>query len=192
MKNAIILHGSPTREEFYDPNIPNESNCHWLPWLQAQLVKADVPAATPEVPRPFEREWSIWTKEFERFDIGPETILVGHSTGAGFIIKYLSIHPDLRVNRVVLVAPWLDPQREHTKDFFEDFEIDLDLVGRTNGIVIFNSDNDEDSVHETVAMLREKIRTIQYREFHDHGHFCYRDMKTIKFPELLEEVLSEN
>ena len=189
MKNAIILHGGPSEEEYYDKTIPSQSNSHWIPWLQQQLQVNGIPTATPEVPNAYDRSWKIWQKEVERFDIGPETILVGHSTGAGFLVKYLSINKKLSVDRVVLVAPWLDPEREHTKNFFDDFEIDPELVSRTKGMTIFNSDDDQDSVHKTVKILKEKVKNINYTEFHDHGHFCYEEMHTSKFPELLEEIL---
>jgi hypothetical protein len=84
MKNAIILHGGPDKDEYYRANEPSESNKHWIPWLQAQLLKKEIAAATPEIPRSYDRNWLTWHKEVERFDITPETILVGHSTGAGF------------------------------------------------------------------------------------------------------------
>lgn len=190
MKNAIILHGGPSKEEYYDLEAPSMSNAHWIPWLQGQLLKHDIPTATPEVPHSYDRNWETWTREVERFDIGPETILIGHSTGAGFFIKYLSIHKELQVNKVILVAPWLDPDQEYTKDFFDDFEIDHDLVNRTAGITIFNSDNDQESVQKTVLIVREKIKNIDYKEFHNYGHFCFEDLKTTKFPELLEVVLA--
>jgi len=60
---------------------------------------------------------------------------------------------------------------------------------RTAGTNIFHSDNDQESVHKTVRILREIIKDINYREFHDYGHFCFEDMKTIQFPELLSAVL---
>lgn len=188
MKNAIILHGGPSKQEYYDPDAPSMSNAHWIPWLQAQLLKADIPTATPEVPWSFDRNWKVWQKEVERYDIGPETILIGHSTGAGFFIKYLSINKNLKVGKVVLVAPWLDPDREHTKNFFDDFEIDPEFPSRTGGVTIFNSDNDQDSVQKTVKIVRGKVANIKYVEFHNYGHFIYEDMKTLKFPELLEEA----
>ncbi len=190
MKNAIILHGGPSKEEYYDPKMPSMSNAHWIPWLQGQLLKADIAAVTPEVPHSFDRNWQVWNTEVERFDMTPQTILVGHSTGAGFFVKYLSIHPNIRVHKVVLVAPWLDPTHEHTKHFFDDFTIDPDLVSRTAGVTIFNSDNDQESVHKTVKIIRQTVKGIKYKEFHRYGHFCIEDMKTTEFPELLEEVLS--
>lgn len=189
MKNAVILHGGPSKDEYYDPNAPSMSNAHWIPWLQGQLLKQDIPTATPEVPRSFDRNWKVWLKEVERYDIGPETILVGHSTGAGFWIKYLSINKDLKVNKVILVAPWLDPFQKHTKNFFDDFKIDVDFPKRTKSTTIFNSDDDQTDVLETIRILRGKVNGIKYREFHKYGHFYYSDLKTDKFPELLEEIL---
>lgn len=189
MKNAIILHGGPSKEEYYDPKMPSVSNAHWFPWLQGQLLKADIPTATPEVPHSFDRNWKVWNTEVERFDITPETVLVGHSTGAGFFVKYLSIHPDITVGKVVLVAPWLDPDREHTKNFFDDFEIDPNLVSRTKGVTVFYSDDDQKSVLKTVDIIRQKIKGVTYKKFHNYGHFCIEDMKTTEFPELLQIIL---
>jgi predicted alpha/beta hydrolase family esterase len=189
MRNAIILHGVPSREEYYDPKTPSMSNAHWLPWLQGQLLKADITAATPEVPHCFNADWATWNTEFERFEVTTETILVGHSTGAGFIIKYLSIHPDITVGQVVLVAPWLDPDKELTNGLFDGFQIDPDIASRTAGVTIFNSDDDQDSVHKTVEILRVKIKDVNYKEFHDYGHFTSGDMKTVELPELLKVAL---
>lgn len=189
MKNAIILHGGPDKEEYYNPTFPSASNQHWFPWLQQQLLIRDIPAATPEVPWSFDRNWATWQKEVERYDIGSETILVGHSTGAGFWIKYLSIHKDLQVDKVLLVAPWLDPDQEHTKNFFDDFTIDADLVSRTKGVTVFNSDNDQKSVRKTAEIVRQKVNNLHYKEFHNYGHFCFKDMKTEAFPEILEVLV---
>ena len=183
--NAIILHGGPSREEYYDPTLPSASNAFWFPWLQKQLLVHDIDAATPEVPRAFDRNWAVWAREVERFEIGAETMLVGHSTGAGFFIKYLSIHPELYVGKVVLVAPWIDPRAEHTKNFFDNFTIDPQLVSRTKGVTIFASDNDEDSVLESEAIIKKALPSATFKTFPGRGHF----IGVTKFPELLHEIV---
>jgi hypothetical protein len=183
--NAIILHGGPSREEYYNPAMPSASNAHWIPWLQKQLLVHDIDAATPEVPHAFDRNWAVWAREVERFEIGVETILVGHSTGAGFFVKYLSIHPELHVGKVMLVAPWIDPKAEHTKNFFNDFMIDPKLVERTKGITIFASDNDEDSVLESAVIIKEALPGATYKTFPGRGHF----VRVTEFPELLHETI---
>ncbi len=189
MNNAIILHGGPSKEEYFNPKHPSPSNSYWIPWLQGKLIQAGIPTSTPEVPLAYDRNWAVWTKEVERFEIGVKTILIGHSTGAGYFIKYLCIHPNLRINRVYLIAPWLDPDREHTKDFFDGFEIDPELAKRTAGITIFNSDNDQESIQKTVDILRNTIHPLIYREFHAYGHFMFNGWKQSEFPELLNEII---
>jgi pimeloyl-ACP methyl ester carboxylesterase len=122
MKKAIILHGGPSKEEYYDPNAPSMSNSHWLPWLQGQLLKHEIATNTPEIPHSFDwNSWPTWVKEVERFEIGPETILVGHSVGGGFWVKYLSLHPEIKVGKVVLVAPWLNPFNKKEISFLGHF-----------------------------------------------------------------------
>ena len=191
MKNAILLHGGPSKDEYYNPKYPSASNSHWFPWLQKQLLIHDIPAATPEVPFAFDRNWQTWQREVECFDIGPETILVGHSTGAGFWIKYLSINKELKVGKVVLVAPWLDPFQVRTKNFFDDFEIDPDFASRTSGVAVFYSDDDAADILKTVEIVRGKVKDLRFKEFHGYGHFCYEDTKTVEFPELLAEIVTQ-
>ncbi|MDB5160815.1 MAG: hypothetical protein JWO96_195 [Candidatus Saccharibacteria bacterium] len=189
MKNAIILHGKAGKEEYYDPDQPNGSNAHWLPWLQKQLISKDIKADTPDAPYSYDPQWDLWVKEIERFEIGPDTILVGHSCGGGFWLKYLSLHEDLKVGKVILVAPWMDPDGDETRGFFDGFEIDPNLSERTTGLTVFHSDNDMGNVHKSVAQIREKIKDLQYKEFHNYGHFTYGSMRTNKFPELLDECI---
>ena len=193
MKNAILVPGRPDRDEYYDPKYPTNSNSHWFPWLSKQLQINDVFAVAIEPPRPYAPRYDLWKREFERFDITPETVLVGHSCGGGFLVRWLSEHRERKVGKVVLVAPWLNPDNDpdsDTADFF-DFEIDRELVGRTAGLTIFNSDNDFSSIHQSVQIIRDSVDGVNYREFHNYGHFCYGDMNTVEFPELLEECLSQ-
>ena len=190
MKNAVILHGKPDpgQEEYYNPDFPSASNADWLPWLQKQLLIHDIAAQTPEIPNAWNPEYEIWRKEFERYDITPETILVGHSCGAGFIVRWLSEHPAVHVGAVVLVAPSLGIDWDATGFF--DFEIDSKLAERTQKLVIFISDDDRDAIQQAAKKLRTTIPTSKYREFHNYGHFCIEDMKTAEFPELRDELLA--
>jgi predicted alpha/beta hydrolase family esterase len=187
MKNAIILHGMPGKKEYYNPDIPSASNFHWYPWLQKQLLIHDIDAQTPEIPNVWKTGYETWRKEFERYDITPQTILVGHSYGGGFIVRWLSENPNIKVGKVVLVAPWIDPSND-TDDLFK-FDIDPNLVGRTVKTTIFNSDDDSATVQKSVQIIRKALPDIGYREFHNYGHFCLGDLKTEKFPELLDELL---
>jgi uncharacterized protein len=183
--NAIIVHGKPGRTEYYDPAVPSSSNHHWLPWLAKQFIIRDIQADTPEMPYAYAPDYAVWRREFERHDVRPDTILVGHSCGAGFLSRWLSEHRDLRVGRVALVAPWLDPDRLETADFF-DFKLDPDLADRTDGLLLLNSDDDGSRIQRSVRLLRETIVGIEYHEFHQHGHFATRELGGTEFPALLD------
>jgi len=141
---------------------------------------------------PFMPRYEEWKREFERFDIIPETILVGHSCGGGFLVRYLSEHKDIRVGRVVLVAPWINPDnnpRSDTADFF-DFAIDPDFTSRTRGVTIFVSNDDEPSVVKTVDILRSTVKNLVIRQYTDKGHFTLERLGTVEFPDLLTEVVA--
>lgn len=188
MRSAIILHGRPDKEEYYDPSFPSASNSHWIPWLQKQLLIREIEAHTPEVPHAYKPNYLLWKKEFERFEVDEETSLVGHSCGAGFLVRWLSEQKDLKVGHVVLVAPWLDPEREDTSDFF-NFVIDPEIARRSATFTIFASDNDYKSIKKSVELLLKKIKHCNYREFQGYGHFTRRDMKKEEFPELLSALV---
>lgn len=188
MKNAIILHGTSDKDEYYSDEHPSLSNAHWFPWIQKQLLINGIHAIEPEMFEAYQPDYGEWKKEFERYEITPETILVGHSCGGGFIVRYLSENKDVKVGTVVLVAPWLDPDNTKQNDFFA-FEIDENLASRTKSITIFHSDNDMDTVQCSVQMIRDEVIDLGYREFHNKGHFCLKDLKEEAFPELLKEVL---
>ena len=189
MPNAIILHGRPRKAEYYSDKFPSMSNSHWLPWLQKQLLNRDIFAATPEIPLAYEPLWERWVKEVERYEITPETILVGHSCGGGFWVRYLSEHQDITVGKLVLVAPWIDVEQEDPNHFFS-FEIDPLIASRTGRLIILNSTDDVAEIQSSVQVLREQLQDIEYKEFTDRGHFTQKYMPDNTFPELLELLVN--
>ena len=190
MKNAILVPGRPDKDEHYDPQLPSNSESHWFSWLKRQLILQDIHAVSIEPPFPFRPRYNEWKKEFERFEITPETILVGHSCGGGFLVRYLSEHKDLKVGKVALVAPWINPHNDpdgDTADFF-NFEIDPDFPARTAGVTVFVSNDDYPGVIKTAAILREKVHGLAFREYSDKGHFTLGSLRTAQFPELLKTI----
>lgn len=188
MKTAIIIHGLPAKEEYYSQDGDSESNCHWLSWLQKQLIVNGVLAQTPEMPTPYNPTYPEWKEMLERFDLNEDTILVGHSCGGGFILRYLS-EENVKVGRVILVAPWIDPEHFLKTGMF-DFKIDENVVSKTKGLTIFESTDDQDSVQETIKEIKSVVKNLHIVTFQNYGHFCLRHMKTPEFSELLEASLS--
>ncbi len=189
MKTAIILHGMPDKESYLDSSRDSQSNSHWFPWLQQQLNVRGILTQTPEMPEPYNPVYEAWKKVFEQFTLNEDTALVGHSCGAGFIVRYLSETPNIKVGKVVLVAPWINPLKEFDVTIFDGLQVDPELVKKTKGVTVFTSTNDERDVIESAAILAEKVQGIKTVEFKNYGHFCLADMKTREFPGLLEEVI---
>lgn len=183
MKRAVILHGMPEEHEYQG----NESEMHWIPWLKEQLEKRGVEVFTPELPKPYEPVYEDWLQTFQQFLIDEETVLVGHSCGGGFLVRYLS-ESDVSVGKVVLVAPWLDPTRQLKSDFF-DFTLDPELVKKTKGMTVFISLDDGQDVLSSVETLTQSITGITLKQFANKGHFTFGDMGQREFPELLQIIL---
>ncbi|HEY0980231.1 MAG TPA: alpha/beta hydrolase [Candidatus Paceibacterota bacterium] len=189
MRNAIVIHGMPSKEE-YIARGATSSKQHWLPWIKSELEAQGIAVETPEMPEPYAPQYEKWKAVFEQFPIDEETILIGHSCGAGFLVRWLSENKK-KVGVVILVAPWMDPEheeRELVSDFF-DFIIDPALAERTKGITVFISSDDDAPMQKTAELLKEAIAGLMVVEFAGKGHFTEGDMGTTEFPELLSEVL---
>lgn len=191
MKNAIIVHGKPPKDEYYGDKYSSSSNFGWIPWLQKKLVQQGIDTQTPEMLNAWKPEYEIWKKEFERYDITQDTLLVGHSCGGGFLVRWLSENKNVKAGKVILVAPWIDPNNAYTASTgFFDFQIDPKISDRCIEIVIFISDDDQEDILETVNIIKKAaLKNLRIREFKAYGHFIPDHMKTDKFPELLEEIL---
>ena len=140
------------------------------------------------MPEPYRPDYEKWCSVFELFPIGEETTLVGHSCGGGFLLRWLSENK-VKVGKVALVAPWLDPDHEVETDFF-DFHIDPDMVSRTRGVKIFISTDDYPDILQSVATIKKELKGIEVQEFTGKKHFTMPEMKTEEVPELAQFLLS--
>lgn len=187
MKTAVIIHGYPEKEEYFDPEGKSPSNQHWVPWLQHQLIIRGIFTQTPEMPDAYTPDYKSWKKTLEQFPINEETILIGHSCGAGFILRYLT-ETSIKIHKAILVAPWLDPNRELESNMF-DFELNDSILSKTDACVLVHSSNDFNEVQISVEKILSVIPSIPYVEMQNKGHFCFEDLGTEAFPELLDIIV---
>lgn len=187
---AIIIHGRCSSRKSWAAAPDAQSNRHWLPWLQWELSKRGVDAQTPEMPSPYlpDMDYDEWAKTFKQFNPGADTILIGHSNGAGFLLKYLSLNPRACAYQLVLVAPYIDPAGEHPT-FHKDYEMDAALPSRVRRIDLFHSMDDKDAIQKSVRKILDVYGgKINCRWLQGKGHFTEDDMGTREFPELLEAI----
>jgi predicted alpha/beta hydrolase family esterase len=187
MKNVIIIHGKPSKENYYDPAGYTSSNFGWIPWLQNQLLTRDILPNVPEIPHAYLPEYESWKREFERFDISADTTLVGHSMGGGFLLRWLSENPEASPARVILVAPSLDPLRTNETGFCE-FTIDPTITDRTE-LVVMTSDNDSDKAVMSRNLITDALPAADIRMFAGYGHFIPEHLGKETLEELVEIIL---
>lgn len=182
----------PSKEEYFNSETKSPSNTHWLPWIQKQFLLKNILAQTPEMPEPYWPVYEDWAKIFEQLSPDEDTICIGHSCGAGFLVRWLSENTSRKLGQVILVAPWIDPENpKYLKTGFYIFNLDENIATRTNALaVIYSTDDDKYNV-DSAEILIEKIKNIKVLKFENKGHFCLDDLGTEEFPELLQEIFLE-
>lgn len=188
--NAVILHGICDEHEYFEMDFPSPSNAHWLPWLQQKFLRAGVLCQKIEMPAPFAPKYAQWSKNFEQLNINDNTVIVAHSAGCGFILKWLTLN-NVKVKHIILVAPWLDINKE-----FGDFltlNISSNLSNHADNIdILYSTDESVQGVKESVRVLTDKISKATIHKFYDKGHFCLSDLQSPAFPELWDIFSAKN
>jgi len=189
--NVIIVHGclSPASEEKASNPQTRTYDKHWLSWLKDELSKKKIECFVPLMPTPWNPNYLLWKKEFDKLNVNEKDILIGHSCGCAFLVRWLGDTKN-KIKKLILVAPWKIP----SKDFSEgennlyDYEIFSGLKNNIKKVTIFTSDDDDKDGIKS-ARIYHKILGGRLMELKEHGHFVTGDMGTNKFPELLKEVL---
>lgn len=177
----------PSKEEYVAQG-NSAATQHWFPWLKEQLDSTGVRAELPEMPEPFEPDYKKWKEVFERFPVSEDTLLVGHSCGAGFLLRWLSEHKDAKAGKLALVAPWVDIDGRSAPKMFTGYSADLALPARLGGMAMFASDDDDEEELETFKLLKSQFPDMTLFEFSGRGHFT--GLENSVFPELRDFLLS--
>lgn len=183
--NVILVHGSNNSEEEAKKNKP-ENERHWKPWLKNQLESKNIEVSNELYPKDWNPDYSEWKKIFEKNTINKESILLGHSAGGGFLVRWLS-ETKRKIKKLILVAPAILPSKEwiFLNDFL-NFEMNPLIKNYVKEIIIFVSDDDSKGIKESVKIL-SKAFNVKPNELKNYGHFT----EIIKFPELLAQILKE-
>lgn len=188
-RDAVILHGKPSLERLAAPDYPGPTNAHWLPWLRGELLLEGVPVSMPSMPNPAFPVYDDWREVFEQHSVGINTMVVAHSAGAGFILRWLSEHDQAEISKLVLVAPWLDPNGRYGD--FGKFSMSKTIYDRCQrGATAFYSDRDDDQAIRSMERVVASIPNIKLRNIPEYGHFMLGNtMASSAFPEVLEELV---
>lgn len=79
-ERVIVLHGTK-----------GSATGNWFPWLTEQLAERGVPTLVPQLPTPAGQSLRGWQTAFADAvgDVGSESVIIGHSNGAAFLLRLL-------------------------------------------------------------------------------------------------------
>lgn len=131
-------------------------------------------------------EWKIWFEKLVPF-LNDDVILVGHSLGGLFFIKYLSENSfSKKIAALFTVAAPYDGR--NNKHLNETFALKEDLSGVTKQvkhIFMYHSKDDHVVPFQDFEKYQKKLPGIQGRVFTDRDHFNQEE-----FPELVKDIQS--
>ena len=190
MKNALILHGAG-----------NNSQGNWFPWLKVELEKKDYKVWVPDLPNSDIPNLSSWLKVIlgnKDWVFNMESVIIGHSAGATFILRLLEKLPrGLKINKAVLVS---GPVQLGTKSEYFPYKRDMvkdpshwdKIRNSCNQFYFFHSDNDPYQCGIDQGRIMQKYLRGELIFKPNQGHFNLETGSRYKeFPKLLEKILME-
>ncbi|MCL2383910.1 MAG: alpha/beta hydrolase [Oscillospiraceae bacterium] len=183
MKNAIIIHGT----EGY----PEEN---WFPWLKNKLEEQGYTVSVPQFPSPpvVPAKISEWFKVLEGYEIGEETVIIGHSLGGVFTLRILEkLEYPVKGAFLVGTPVGIRPIKNYERDVsFCGFDFEWNKIRKNaKRFVVFHSDDDPYVGLENGQKLAEKLGvTLSFVP--NAGHFNMSAGYT-EFPDLFEEIAKE-
>ncbi len=167
--------------------IPGNGNADisqfWYPFLKNELEKLGIEVIAKNMPDPDLARKEFWLPFIEKQTNGDEqTILIGHSSGAVAILRYLEAH---KIEGAVLIGACytdLSDEKEKASGYYDDPWQWEKIKQNAKWIVQFASTDDPYISIEEARYVRYHVNP-DYHEYTDRGHFM-----TNEFPELVEAI----
>lgn len=171
---------------------PFEDKRDWKDRLIIQ-AKDTHQCINPMMPNSRNAIYRAWRIRFEKIfsylnDDG--VILIGHSLGGMFLLKYLSergfpkkIH-QLHLVSSVIDESWIEDEEKYLGDFVFDLKGLANIQSKTDRIFVYHSTDDPMVPYSHAERLASYLPSAKLITFNDRGHF-----KQPEFPELLENIL---
>ena len=91
------------------------------------------------MPSPWHPDYETFKKVFEKYPVTKNTILIGHSCGSAFLVRWLG-ESKRKINKLILVAPWkITEQTDQYRKLFYGYKVDETIKSRVKKIVMFTS-----------------------------------------------------
>ena len=180
---VIILHGCPPDEKTVTPK-----EKRWMNWLEGKLREKGIDAIAPDMPKSWNPKYEEWKNVFEKYPVTDNTLLVGHSCGGAFLVRWL-LETKRKVKKLILVSPAKVPETvDDTRKDLYDFILPENAPDIAGEVVIFTS-NDFPHHLKSLEMYKKSLKP-RIIKLENKFHFLFFQMKTNEFPELLEEIIN--
>jgi len=177
--DVVILHGTGGSPEG-----------NWFPWLKKELEAAGHNVRIPRFPTPENQSVESWCKVLreEAPDFGKDTVLIGHSCGAAYILSILNVLEE-PIAKSIFVSGFMEKLNNEFFDTLNATFIDKDFnwgtIRRNAGeITLFQGDNDPYVPMAAAQRLSDKLKT-PLTVIPNGGHLN-AESGYDKFPEILK------
>ncbi|MFA6297146.1 MAG: alpha/beta hydrolase [Candidatus Paceibacterota bacterium] len=202
MKNKqqiLLLHGGTTHpsydtylEELKNKNLKLErilSQRNWKNELQDQLGE-DFAVYTPQMPNKQNAQYEEWKLVFEKIVelLDNNFILVGHSLGAIFIVKYLSENMISKtIKKTLLLGTPFDDEElgdESLCSFLRKENL-KNFEQQAGEVFFYHSEDDFSVPFNHIGKYRQELPNVSIRTMKDRNHFLQEEV-----PELVVDIKS--
>jgi uncharacterized protein len=175
MNRVVLLHG----------NGNSHGTDNWFPYIKANLEQLGIVCITPDLPDNILARKEYWFPYFtDELKLGPNDIVIGHSSGALAIMKYTEDH---KLGGSVLIGTYytdLGYEDEKTSGYFDTPWNWVAIKSNQEWTAIFASPDDPYIPIEEPEYIRDKLNS-EYFELKNEGHFGGETHPKLEFPELL-------
>ncbi len=174
---VVIIHGCPA-----SPEDTRSRSQRWMCWLEDTLKEKEYEAFAPDMPIPWQPQYEEWKQLIEKYRVTENSLLIGHSCGAAFLVRYL-LDTKRKVKKFILVAPAKIPEGENDKrKNLYQFDLPDNSSKIADEIVIFVS-NDLPRHLKSLEIYKKALKP-RIVEIENKGHFVIS-----QFPEILKEII---
>lgn len=168
---------------------------NWFPWLKKELEGRGYEVIVPKFPTPLDQTRESWLRIISKYErkISDETVLIGHSLGAAFILDYLE-QTNKKIKAAFLVAGYhklINNEFDELNKTFVGGKFNWNKIRQNCGkFFVIGSDNDE---YISIGITKDLAKSLdaKLKIIHNGGHLN-KKAGFDKFPELLDLISKIN
>lgn len=199
-KQILIIRGGESFEKYedflqyiktiqIDPYEKKKNWRDWIIWALSETHDVLVPLMPCKQNAEYE-PWKIWFERHLEFITEPEPIIIGHSLGASFLLKWLSENKfPKKISQLHLIAPWVSDDVPLNLERIKTFKADQAKFGNIPGqclkVHLWHSEDDTVVPYNNAQIIKTVMPEVILHSFKDRGHFIQP-----AFMELLQVIES--